>query len=102
MSAFGLAGAFALPAVLTRVGVSRVVFGDGFDVRAPFESVNAFDPLEDFGAFEPDLLAAGRAGDRLAAARCCFGMQCWPASLAHDSSKRSPTGQATPAVLQEK
>jgi hypothetical protein len=38
--------------------------------RGPFAVLDAFD------AFEPGFLDAGRAGDRLAAARRCFGMQC--------------------------
>jgi hypothetical protein len=43
--------------------------GVGFDAFAPLERFSVF------GVFEPDFLAAGRAIDRLAAARRCFGMQ---------------------------
>jgi hypothetical protein len=47
----------------------------------PFESVKAFGALGPFegldalAVFDPDILDAGRPGDRLAAARRCFGMQ---------------------------
>jgi len=69
--------------------------GEGFETLAPFESINALDEAL-AGAFELDFLAAGRAGDRLAAARRCFGMQSWPASLALDSSKTVRDGSSDP------
>ena len=55
----------------------------GFDARVRPASVRALE--EDGAGFEPlelNFLGAGRAADRLAAARRCFGMQSWPASLA--------------------
>ena len=65
-------------------------FGDftSFEGRA-LTALLARDPLRDF-------LAAGRLGDRLAAARRCFGMQVLGRTpLAQDSNKRPEAGQAT-------
>ena len=60
--------------------------GAGFDARVRPASVRALKlEREDGAGFEPlelNFLGAGRAADRLAAARRCFGMQSWPASLA--------------------
>jgi hypothetical protein len=60
--------------------------GVGFDARVCPASDSALElEREDAEGFEPlelDFLGAGRAADRLAAARRCFGMQSWPASLA--------------------
>ena len=64
----------------------------GFDALAPLESVSALGAFRLAGV---DFFATGRAGDRLAAARRCFGMQCWPGSFGQDSNKRPRTGQAT-------
>jgi hypothetical protein len=62
---------------------------DAFAVFARVSGLAAFGALlrfEDatvlaFGDFGLDFLATGRAGDRLAAPRRCFAMQCWPASF---------------------
>ena len=51
---------------------------EGFEALAPLESVSAFGAFRLTGV---DFFATGRAGDRLAAARRCFGMQCWPGSF---------------------
>ena len=58
----------------------------GFDARVRPASVRALElereAAEGLEPLEMDFLGAGRAADRLAAARRCFGMQSWPASLA--------------------
>jgi hypothetical protein len=71
--------------------VEGLGLGESFDTFARFDNVKALAALD---VFEGDFLIPGRAGDRPAAARRCFG-KFLPASLALDSSKRSRTGQAT-------
>jgi len=74
----------------TTLALAGRLAGDfaSFDGRA-LTALLARDPLRDF-------LAAGLLGDRLAAARRCFGMQVLGRPpLAQDSNKRPGAGQAT-------
>jgi hypothetical protein len=68
------------PAGLWVEDFGRVV---GFDARVRPARDRALEAgAEDFEPLVLDFLGAGRAADRLAAPRRCFGMQSWPASLA--------------------